>query len=321
MKKRREKTTEDYEKDSAVSSVIAGVIMIIIALWILATNVTWVSFAISLLLIAVGGFLIFIKRAERKREAALKDENSPQSVSHRKELDRKIQKAAQKAHYHKGLKGELYYRTVKIAVGLLIFALFLLLFVIAESSLPYIIIAGAMAIGAVIFLIHAASGKDYKQALAAFKAADGGSAEDAEREFAEGALFRCGGDAVCVGRDCIFGCMGLKTEVIPMKIVVWMFMNRKLQYNYYNGIYTGKTEKYFKNFCTLGGRVFSYSCSGEGGILIIDEVHHNDTRVLAGWSDELWKLYAKDPARFLEAAVGAVMPSPYELAGKNDTRK
>ena len=40
MKKRREKTTEDYEKDSAVSSVIAGVIMIIIALWILATNVT-----------------------------------------------------------------------------------------------------------------------------------------------------------------------------------------------------------------------------------------------------------------------------------------
>ena len=67
--------------------------------------------------------------------------------------------------------------------------------------------------------------------------------------------------------------------------------------------------------------MFSYSCSEEGGILIIDEVHHNDTRVLAGWSDELWKLYAKDPAGFLEAAVGAVMPSPYELAGKNDTRK
>ena len=317
MKKNKVKKTEDYEKDSAVSSVIAGVIMIIIALWILATNVTWVSFAISLLLIAVGGFLIFMKRAERKREAALKDENSPQSVSHRKELDRKIQKAAQKAHYHKGLKGELYSRTVKIAVGLLIFALFLLLFVIAESSLPYIIIAGAMAIGAAIFLIHAASGKDYKQALAAFKAADGGSAEDAEREFAEGALFRCGGDAVCVGRDYIFGCMGLKTEVIPMKIVVWMFMNRKLQYNYYNGIYTGKTEKYFINFCTSGGRVFSYSCSEEGGILIIDEVYHNETRVLAGWSDELRNIYANSPAEFTDAAVGTVMPSPYELAGKD----
>lgn len=317
MKKNKVKKTEDYEKDSAVSSVIAGVIMIIIALWILATNVTWISFAISLLLIAVGGFLIFMKRAERKREAALKDENSPQSVSHRKELDRKIQKAAQKAHYHKGLKGELYSRTVKIAVGLLIFALFLLLFVIAESSLPYIIIAGAMAIGAVIFLIHAASGKDYKQALAAFEAADGGSAEDAEREFAEGALFRCGGDAVCVGRDYIFGCMGLKTEVIPMKIVVWMFMNRKLQYNYYNGIYTGKTEKYFINFCTSGGRVFSYSCSEEGGILIIDEVHHNDTRVLAGWSDELRNIYANSPAEFTDAAVGTVMPSPYALAGKD----
>lgn len=320
MKKRREKTTEDYEKDSAVSSVIAGVIMIIIALWILATNVTWVSFAISLLLIAVGGFLIFIKRAERKREAALKDENSPQSVSHRKELDRKIQKAAQKAHYHKGLKGELYYRTVKIAVGLLIFALFLLLFVIAESSLPYIIIAGAMAIGAVIFMIHAASGKDYKQALAAFKAADGGSAEDAEREFAEGAVFRST-DMVCVGRNYIFGRMGLKTTVIPMSSVVWMFMNQKLQYNYYNGVYTGKTKQFFINFCTSDGRIFAYSCSEEGGILIIDEVHHNDTGVLAGWSDELWELYAKDPAGFLEAAVGAVMPSPYELAGKNDTRK
>ena len=71
MKKRREKTTEDYEKDSAVSSVIAGVIMIIIALWILATNVTWVSFAISLLLIAVGGFLIFMKRAERTLKGSL----------------------------------------------------------------------------------------------------------------------------------------------------------------------------------------------------------------------------------------------------------
>ncbi len=320
MKKRREKTTEDYEKDSAVSSVIAGVIMIIIALWILATNVTWVSFAISLLLIAVGGFLIFIKRAERKREAALKDENSPQSVSYRKGLEKKIQRAAQKAHAHKGFKGELYYRTVKIAAFVFVLTLFFLFVMLMESTLMYVVLTAAAAIGALIFFIYSLTGKDYKRALAAFKAV-GGSKEEAEREFAEGALFRCGGDAVCVGRDCIFGCMGLKTEVIPMKIVVWMFMNQKLQYNYYNGVYTGKTKQFFINFCTSGGRIFTYSCSEEGGILIIDEVHHNDTGVLAGWSDELWKLYAKDPAGFLEAAVGAVMPSPYELAGKNDTRK
>lgn len=320
MKKRREKTTEDYEKDSAVSSVIAGVIMIIIALWILATNVTWVSFAISLLLIAVGGFLIFIKRAERKREAALKDENSPQSVSYRNGLEKKIQRAAQKAHAHKGFKGELYYRTVKIAAFVFVLTLFFLFVMLMESTLMYVVLTAAAAIGALIFFIYSLTGKDYKRALAAFKAV-GGSKEEAEREFAEGALFRCGGDAVCVGRDCIFGCMGLKTEVIPMKIVVWMFMNQKLQYNYYNGVYTGKTKQFFINFCTSGGRIFTYSCSEEGGILIIDEVHHNDTGVLAGWSDELWKLYAKDPAGFLEAAVGAVMPSPYELAGKNDTRK
>ena len=320
MKKRREKTTEDYEKDSAVSSVIAGVIMIIIALWILATNVTWVSFAISLLLIAVGGFLIFIKRAERKREAALKDENSPQSVSYRKGLEKKIQRAAQKAHAHKGFKGELYYRTVKIAAFVFVLTLFFLFVMLMESTLMYVVLTAAAAIGALIFFIYSLTGKDYKRALAAFKAV-GGSKEEAERELAEGALFRCGGDAVCVGRDCIFGCMGLKTEVIPMKIVVWMFMNQKLQYNYYNGVYTGKTKQFFINFCTSGGRIFTYSCSEEGGILIIDEVHHNDTGVLAGWSDELWKLYAKDPAGFLEAAVGAVMPSPYELAGKNDTRK
>lgn len=319
MKKRREKTTEDYEKDSAVSSVIAGVIMIIIALWILATNVTWVSFAISLLLIAVGGFLIFIKRAERKREAALKDENSPQSVSYRKGLEKKIQRAAQKAHAHKGFKGELYYRTVKIAAFVFVLTLFFLFVMLMESSLMYVVLTAAAAIGALIFFIYSLTGKDYKMALAAFKAA-GGSEEEVEREFAEGAVFRST-DMVCVGRNYIFGRMGLKTTVIPMSSVVWMFMNRKLQYNYYNGIYTGKTEKYFINFCTSGGRVFSYSCSEEGGILIIDEVHHNDTRVLAGWSDELWELYAKDPAGFLEAAVGAVMPSPYELAGKNDTRK
>lgn len=319
MKKRREKTTEDYEKDSAVSSVIAGVIMIIIALWILATNVTWVSFAISLLLIAVGGFLIFIKRAERKREAALKDENSPQSVSHRKELDRKIQKAAQKAHYHKGFKGELYYRTVKIAAFVFVLTLFFLFVMLMESTLMYVVLTAAAAIGALIFFIYSLTGKDYKRALAAFKAV-GGSEEEAEREFAEGAVFRST-DMVCVGRNYIFGRMGLKTTVIPMSSVVWMFMNQKLQYNYYNGVYTGKTKQFFINFCTSGGRIFTYSCSEEGGILIIDEVHHNDTRVLAGWSDELWELYAKDPAGFLEAAVGAVMPSPYELAGKNDTRK
>ncbi len=319
MKKRREKTTEDYEKDSAVSSVIAGVIMIIIALWILATNVTWVSFAISLLLIAVGGFLIFIKRAERKREAALKDENSPQSVSYRKGLEKKIQRAAQKAHAHKGFKGELYYRTVKIAAFVFVLTLFFLFVMLMESSLMYVVLTAAAAIGALIFFIYSLTGKDYKSALAAFKAA-GGSEEEAEREFAEGAVFRST-DMVCVGRNYIFGRMGLKTTVIPMSSVVWMFMNQKLQYNYYNGVYTGKTKQFFINFCTSGGRIFTYSCSEEGGILIIDEVHHNDTRVLAGWSDELWKLYAKDPAGFLEAAVGAVMPSPYELAGKNDTRK
>lgn len=319
MKKRREKATEDYEKDSAVSSVIAGVIMIIIALWILATNVTWVSFAISLLLIGLGAFFILRKRSEKRLEEALKDENSPQSVSYRKGLEKKIQRAAQKAHAHKGFKGELYYRTVKIAAFVFVLTLFFLFVMLMESTLMYVVLTAAAAIGALIFFIYSLTGKDYKRALAAFKAV-GGSEEEAEREFAEGAVFRST-DMVCVGRDYIFGRMGLKTTVIPMSSVVWMFMNQKFQYNYYNGVYTGKTKQFFINFFTSDGRVFTYSCSEEGGILIIDEVHHNDTRVLAGWSDELWKLYAKDPAGFLEAAVGAVMPSPYEHAGKNDTRK
>lgn len=319
MKKRREKTTEDYEKDSAVSSVIAGVIMIIIALWILIVNITWVSFAIALLLIGLGAFFILRKRSEKRLEEALKDENSPQSVSYRKGLEKKIQRAAQKAHAHKGFKGELYYRTVKIAAFVFVLTLFFLFVMLMESTLMYVVLTAAAAIGALIFFIYSLTGKDYKRALAAFKAV-GGSEEEAEREFAEGAVFRST-DMVCVDRNYIFGRMGLKTTVIPMSSVVWMFMNQKFQYNYYNGVYTGKTKQFFINFCTSGGRIFTYSCSEEGGILIIDEVHHNDTRVLAGWSDDLWKLYAKDPAGFLEAAVGAVMPSPYELAGKNDTRK
>lgn len=319
MKKRREKTTEDYEKDSAVSSVIAGVIMIIIALWILIVNITWVSFAIALLLIGLGAFFILRKRSEKRLEEALKDENSPQSVSYRKGLEKKIQRAAQKAHAHKGFKGELYYRTVKIAAFVFVLTLFFLFVMLMESTLMYVVLTAAAAIGALIFFIYSLTGKDYKRALAAFKTV-GGSEEEAEREFAEGAVFRST-DMVCVGRNYIFGRMGLKTTVIPMSSVVWMFMNQKFQYNYYNGVYTGKTKQFFINFCTSGGRIFTYSCSEEGGILIIDEVHHNDTRVLAGWSDDLWKLYAKDPAGFLEAAVGAVMPSPYELAGKNDTRK
>lgn len=319
MKKRREKTTEDYEKDSAASSVIAGVVCIIIALWILTLNITWVSFAISLLLIGLGAFFILRKRSEKRLEEALKDENSPQSVSYRKGLEKKIQRAAQKAHAHKGFKGELYYRTVKIAAFVFVLTLFFLFVMLMESSLMYVVLTAAAAIGALIFFIYSLTGKDYKMALAAFKAA-GGSEEEAEREFAEGAVFRST-DMVCVGRNYIFGRMGLKTTVIPMSSVVWMFMNQKLQYNYYNGVYTGKTKQFFINFCTSDGRIFAYSCSEEGGILIIDEVHHNDTGVLAGWSDELWELYAKDPAGFLEAAVGAVMPSPYELAGKNDTRK
>ena len=220
---------------------------------------------------------------------------------------------------HKGFKGELYYRTVKIAAFVFVLTLFFLFVMLMESSLMYVVLTAAAAIGALIFFIYSLTGKDYKMALAAFKAA-GGSEEEAEREFAEGAVFRST-DMVCVGRNYIFGRMGLKTTVIPMSSVVWMFMNQKLQYNYYNGVYTGKTKQFFINFCTSDGRIFAYSCSEEGGILIIDEVHHNDTGVLAGWSDELWELYAKDPAGFLEAAVGAVMPSPYELAGKNDTRK
>lgn len=240
MKKRREKATEDYEKDSAVSSVIAGVIMIIIALWILATNVTWVSFAISLLLIGLGAFFILRKRSEKRLEEALKDENSPQSVSYRKGLEKKIQRAAQKAHAHKGFKGELYYRTVKIAAFVFVLTLFFLFVMLMESTLMYVVLTAAAAIGALIFFIYSLTGKDYKRALAAFKAV-GGSEEEAEREFAEGAVFRST-DMVCVGRNYIFGRMGLKTTVIPMSSVVWMFMNQKFQYNYYNGVYTGKTK-------------------------------------------------------------------------------
>lgn len=57
--------------------MIAGVIMIIIALWILATNVTWVSFAISLLLIAVGGFLISLKEPKESVKRRLKMKTAP----------------------------------------------------------------------------------------------------------------------------------------------------------------------------------------------------------------------------------------------------
>ena len=202
MKKRREKTTEDYEKDSAVSSVIAGVVCIIIALWILTLNITWVSFAISLLLIGLGAFFILRKRSEKRLEEALKDENSPQSVSYRKGLEKKIQRAAQKAHAHKGFKGELYYRTVKIAAFVFVLTLFFLFVMLMESSLMYVVLTAAAAIGALIFFIYSLTGKDYKMALAAFKAA-GDSEEEAEREFAEGAVFRST-DMVCVGRNYIF---------------------------------------------------------------------------------------------------------------------
>jgi uncharacterized membrane protein len=154
MKKRREKTTEDYEKDSAVSSVIAGVIMIIIALWILIVNITWVSFAIALLLIGLGAFFILRKRSEKRLEEALKDENSPQSVSYRKGLEKKIQRAAQKAHAHKGFKGELYYRTVKIAAFVFVLTLFFLFVMLMESTLMYVVLTAAAASHRRIDFLH-----------------------------------------------------------------------------------------------------------------------------------------------------------------------
>ena len=73
-----------------------------------------------------------------------------------------------------------------------VLTLFFLFVMLMESTLMYVVLTAAAAIGALIFFIYSLTGKDYKRALAAFKAV-GGSKEEAEMEFAEGALFRCGG--------------------------------------------------------------------------------------------------------------------------------
>jgi len=316
MKERREKTRNDYEQESTVSGIVGGLICIVFGMFLLLMK----SFVLGVVFVAAGVFLLFFKSLEKQKAEALKDENSRESIAYRQGLEKKISRAAQKAHSHKNLKTELIGREVRTSAVIFAVSLIFLLIMMTgngeiEEYLWIIVFLAIVAICSFIYMIYAFMGKSYKKALAEFENA-GGNRADADSEFAEGALFKTEGNSVCIGRNYIFCLNGRKMDVIAANDVVWMFANLKLQYNYYNGIYTGKTKLYHINFCTSDGRIIRCGCSEEGGILIIDEVHHNDARVIAGWSEELWNLYSQSPADFLDRLAGIPLPSPYETAGK-----
>ncbi len=310
--KRGPKTQEDFEKESLRSNIIAGVLLLAAGIGIAIVSEAEISgIAVGVILSLVGLFLLLSKKFERAREHKLTDENSSAFQKQRAELELKTEKIRKKAHDHKGLREEVYMRQLNIAAAILAVLAVLSVILFFTDGLPYVLIALDFAM--LLYFIYTVTGHGYKKALKCYEAM-GADKYTAEEDFKNGALFKENDAVLCVGKAFVFyNTSGNNCNILDNNRIQWVFPRKKTVYNYYNGIYTGKTVRYSLIFCMDDGSVYEFNCNEAAYTSVIDEIRMLELFIITGWSDELSELYGNEQKNFKFAAAELTLPDIYSV--------
>ena len=83
--------------------------------------------------------------------------------------------------------------------------------------------------------------------------------------------------------------------------MVWVFPRLQWVYNYTNGIYTGRSNKFSITFCLSNGEFFNAVVDEAAIPLIIDDMQKLRPGVVCGFTEEISDLYGQNHSAFEEA--------------------
>lgn len=312
----KQKTSEDYEHDAVISSRIGGGLILAVGILIAAATLasddkTGIVSALIIapVIIAASAFIMTMPRREKKREEALKDPDSNAFRKESEKLKAEIDKLRSKAHSHKGLREHYFVRPIFISGAFLAAVLILdvILFLFVGISV-FMIVIGVIALVVFLFFV---SGKDFRRVVKKFTDA-GIPEDDADRMFSESDVYRSFEGTIMINDRFIF-CYGAD-RIVPREEICWAFIQKKVIYNYYNGIYTGKTEKRKLVIITDSGFTEMEASRAVCGIIIGELAAKGIT---AGYSAELMDFYqdSSSPQEFREKAHELAPSSPYAEMG------
>lgn len=326
------KEEKDYEKESRINAYISSSVIILIGIVCVVFAVSGGAYdsttavvggIMGAFFIAVGLFMLARKRVEQKEDRMVKSaggltvtDNEDMPAASRAALRKSREKCAAAAHSHKGLEEE--FRLKPIYISAAVFAVLTIINIIVYfvGYIYYMLVI--LDVIALIVFIYCVSGSGYKKALAAYAAPEGGfegiGKDEAEKEYAQGAVYR-EGETICVGERFVFGSTTAACYALDIRHIVWVFPRVEIQYNYYNGVYTGKTEIYRMMFCMDNGMVYQFKCPIGACSLIIDDIIARRQGVITGWSSELGDVYENVGGMdFMAVAPKLVkLPDPYNL--------
>ncbi|MBQ5317296.1 MAG: hypothetical protein J6I96_07055 [Oscillospiraceae bacterium] len=318
MKQQKQKSIGDYERDSARSGLIVGIVIIVFGVlmaYFVGRDTSLVSgIVIFVITLIAGVFAILYKKIERYVRKKNDDPNSTGFASKQKSLERQRESIYRKSRNHKSLHDETNLRYMTIAgVVLAILLTINLALLLLDGS--YSILMVVLLLCSIAFFVYALTGKEYKVALAAF-ARYGCDEKQAEDIYKDMYLYRAiGGDMIALGDR--FLMLKSVNNLIPTNKVVWIFPRLQWVYNYTNGIYTGRSNKFSITFCQSDGGFFNTVVDEAAIPLIIEDMQKLRPGVVCGFSEEISNLYGQDPAGF-EAAEKTVPADPCAMLAPSE---
>lgn len=331
---RKPKTIEQLEKERRHNCIFAAAVFFVIGAAAVIGAVSigggevflWVLAVFALL---IGAVALIQGRTNKLPPApdsgvntALRGDNEDMSARSRIELAKSIEKCSKKMHDHGGIREVMANRPIYISGACLagITAFDLIMWFAGYYSVVFIVLN----IGMVLVFIVCLSGSDYKKALKAYANPIGGysgrpgevcgaTVEEADADFTNGALFISGVSVICLGERYVFASNGKEFYAFDVKHIVWAFPRRTLEYQYYNGIYSGTLEKYTMLFCLDDGRAWQFACEVGACNLIADRLAQYGNDIVTGWSDDLNRVYTSDPKNFRLTVSEISLPDPYTV--------
>ena len=298
----KQKNIQDFERESGRSSLIIGLVCIgfgIVLGAVVAKDTSVVSgVIIFIIMLAAGLFAMNFKKLERASRAKRADPTSSAYQKKQQRLEKVGQALREKSRHHKTLHDETNLRYMTIA-GVILGIMVLINAVSFFVFYSYSVIMIVFALCALAFFIYTLTGKEYKSALAAF-ANYGCDEKQAEEIFSNMYLYRdAGSNTVALGER--FLILKSMNNLVPTERLVWVFPRLQWVYNYTNGIYTGRSDKYSLNFCMKNGDYYNVEVDQAAIPCIMEDIQALRPGVVCGYSEEISDLYARDPAGFEEA--------------------
>ncbi|MBQ7990757.1 MAG: hypothetical protein IJ251_06885 [Oscillospiraceae bacterium] len=302
------KSNEQLEKEKKRSILLFGIVFIVLGVLFAAAIISGGEVVggiiAGLIFIAAGCVLLNLDRIQTSHYNKAHTAGTKEYERKQQALSAQAQKVYDRAHNHRSLHDEMNFRLMAIAGGVFGGLLLLNLIILFASGYIYWILI-IITVCALAFFIYTLTGKEYKLLIEKYAAVNANE-QMAEQDFATASIYRGGsGGALIIGeRYTVVSDKG--KQVILSDTINWVFGRKQWVYNYTNGIYTGRSDRFFIYIATKDGALFEQTVDEAAMYVIIDDFLTRFPTVTAGYTPELEDIYHASPADFSSAVKPSV---------------